>query len=63
MVSSPGMPVGGEDDTIANEPTSARLTASAANLLDGTELIAGRYRIVRWHVVRTRDRYAAVVGR
>src|SRR5512140_2662649 len=48
MVSSPGMPVGGEDDTIANEPTSARMTASTAQLLDSTELIAGRYRIVRW---------------
>src|SRR4051812_27331407 len=48
MLSSPGMPVSGDDDTIANEPTSARVTASAANLLDSAELVAGRYRIVRW---------------
>ncbi len=48
MLSSLGMPVGGNDDTVAEEPTNARTTAGAANLLDGTELVAGRYRVVRW---------------
>ena len=42
------MPVGGNDDTLAEEPASGRATASAANLPGGTELVAGRYRIVRW---------------
>src|SRR5512140_3735958 len=42
------MPIGGDDDTVAEAPTGARPTSAAANLLDGTELVAGRYRIVRW---------------
>jgi len=42
------MPVGGEDDTVAEAPTNTRLASAAENLLDGTELVAGRYRIVRW---------------
>ena len=38
------MPVRGEDDTIATQGT----IAVSGPLLSGTELIAGRYRIVRW---------------
>ncbi|HEX7836728.1 MAG TPA: serine/threonine-protein kinase, partial [Kofleriaceae bacterium] len=41
------MPVGGDDDTIANEPTNARPAADAVGW-DQSELVAGRYRIVRW---------------
>src|SRR5690242_12698987 len=42
------MPVGGDDDTIANEPTADRSAAVAAAALDDAEVVAGRYRIVRW---------------
>ena len=55
------MPVGGEDDTIANEPTSERSAAVdpgagnesrplhlRAGALDEAELVAGRYRVMRW---------------
>ncbi|HSR98448.1 MAG TPA: protein kinase [Kofleriaceae bacterium] len=38
------MSVGGEDDTIVNQ----RATVSGAALPDGVELVAGRYRILRW---------------
>jgi serine/threonine-protein kinase len=38
------MSVGGDDDTIATQ----RTTAATAAVLDATELVAGRYRIVRW---------------
>jgi len=38
------MSVGGDDDTIANQ----RTTSVRAAALDGTDLVAGRYRIVRW---------------
>jgi eukaryotic-like serine/threonine-protein kinase len=38
------MSVGGEDDTIANQ----RVTVAGSALPDGVELVAGRYRILRW---------------
>jgi TolB-like protein len=44
MLSSTFMSVGGEDDTLANE----RVTVAGSALPDGVELVAGRYRIVRW---------------
>jgi serine/threonine-protein kinase len=43
------MPVGGDDDTLANAPTGERSQAAAASGgWDDRELVAGRYRIVRW---------------
>ena len=41
------MPVGGDDDTIVNEPTHDPSAAVTAGSWDG-EMVAGRYRIVRW---------------
>jgi len=38
------MSVGGDDDTLSNQ----RATAARASFPDGAELVAGRYRIVRW---------------
>jgi serine/threonine protein kinase len=44
MLSSTLMSVRGDDDTIANQ----RVTVAGAALPDGAELVAGRYRILRW---------------